>query len=494
MTRCRSCGLPVPLNGPVRTTTCASCFNAVVTPGEIYIGFFNDFEGVCNGIEDGQGQEGTVLAGGATYTYGFYRMAPRCEGCREALPEVSAGTDGKFACPACGRAHDIYPAPSWITAAVPSAAQCICADREDDGGDKTVSGAEGESARPVAMNCPQCGGGLLVSGASERIMQCRYCQVDVYIPDPVWLRLHPVKTVRKWYMAFEGESPEALNEVRRAEDLKKEKEDLKGRRPGTGSKNPAITFLHRGLKAGAGILFFFLLIAGTLLLLRHSPLEIGEIFSRILVGIAIAAFAVLTLYSVLHMEIAFRFRGAGKCRRAMISLAEKNKWKYTGIEYKNTMGSITAKIKGREFSLDPDNNHALKVDIESSPFYLSTDPPGFPGDDLVRFTAGVRRFDELFPIRYAERKIAGEMEKMTDRKNLILSSFLWFLDRWEVKLGKMLIDSSGIHIHLLPGYEESFINPVRYLNPEDIEPLIQDTMVLAAALEAAVMGKKPELT
>ncbi len=148
---------------------------------------------------------------------------------------------------------------------------------------------------------------------------------------------------------------------------------------------------------------------------------------------------------------------------------------------------------GREFWLEPDNNHALSVDLKRSPFFLTTDPPGYPGEELKRFTTGDRRFDNLFPIRYSEQKLSSFIENNDEQKKFILFPFYWFLDRWEGKLGKMTIDWSGIHIHLLPGHEESFINPVRYLKPEEIEPLLYDIMALAGAIKDVAAGKKPEL-
>jgi hypothetical protein len=34
--------------------------------------------------------------------------------------------------------------------------------------------------------------------------------VDVYLPDALWLRLHPVKTVRRFVVRFEGKTPKQL--------------------------------------------------------------------------------------------------------------------------------------------------------------------------------------------------------------------------------------------------------------------------------------------
>jgi hypothetical protein len=37
-------------------------------------------------------------------------------------------------------------------------------------------------------------------------MACRFCHTDVYLPDDVWRRLHPVATVKEWFIRFEGQT------------------------------------------------------------------------------------------------------------------------------------------------------------------------------------------------------------------------------------------------------------------------------------------------
>jgi hypothetical protein len=63
-----------------------------------------------------------------------------------------------------------------------------------------------DAARPVVMACPHCGGALRLSGESERLVPCQFCKADVYLPDDLWRRLHPAKTVREWFVRFEGKT------------------------------------------------------------------------------------------------------------------------------------------------------------------------------------------------------------------------------------------------------------------------------------------------
>jgi ribosomal protein S27E len=106
-------------------------------------------------------------------------------------------------CSSCGHATPTFPAPHWLKSVVPSASQVFFADREAGG---AAAGKEAEcdqqAERPIALACPQCGGSLLITAESERTIPCRFCNVDVYLPDGVWLKLHPAKVAKFWLVRF----------------------------------------------------------------------------------------------------------------------------------------------------------------------------------------------------------------------------------------------------------------------------------------------------
>jgi hypothetical protein len=45
---------------------------------------------------------------------------------------------------------------------------------------------------------------LKITSDRPRILPCEYCHSDVFLPDEVWVRLHPVETGRRFYVRFEG--------------------------------------------------------------------------------------------------------------------------------------------------------------------------------------------------------------------------------------------------------------------------------------------------
>lgn len=103
-------------------------------------------------------------------------------------------------CLKCGRKTPTFPAPSWLQELVPTARQVFFAERDSE-----PSRNDSEKDKPVALSCPKCGGGLVVTADCERTTPCRYCGVDVYLPDGVWQKLHPAKVAKYWMVRFQDD-------------------------------------------------------------------------------------------------------------------------------------------------------------------------------------------------------------------------------------------------------------------------------------------------
>jgi len=81
------------------------------------------------------------------------------------------------------------------------------------GGEPAIAEREGglvlevdqSAVKAIAMACPQCSGGLLVRHTDDRVITCRYCNTDLFLPDELWRRLHPAKTLCAWTLTYTGE-------------------------------------------------------------------------------------------------------------------------------------------------------------------------------------------------------------------------------------------------------------------------------------------------
>ncbi len=199
--RCEHCAQPVPVNGPVRRVHCANCEED--TP------LYRLHEELVLASEGYQ----TL---GSPYTHQSYNEAePQCPRCGEGVPVGGwlrkEGASVTIPCPACGARLPTYPAPEWLKKKLPNARQVFGGDpevaRDEAGLDLQV---EADVAGPVVMSCPQCSGSLSIKPETPRTMTCGFCGVSVFLPDALWLRLHPARKMRRWTLSFEralGQKP-----------------------------------------------------------------------------------------------------------------------------------------------------------------------------------------------------------------------------------------------------------------------------------------------
>jgi hypothetical protein len=199
-TECDDCGNPVPINGPLRKIQCSYCMETLAFEPERIKGLLEDLVEEYQQLEERQGRGGTIMSD-RTYKYGYWRLPPRCRACEKPLNLEGAPEDGEIVCE-CGKRTPIYPAPDWLKELLP-AERVVGAEREGPEGEPPpIWGGTEAALEPIVMACPQCGGALKVSQESERVCRCEYCETQVFIPDALWRRLHPVKKTEEWFILY----------------------------------------------------------------------------------------------------------------------------------------------------------------------------------------------------------------------------------------------------------------------------------------------------
>ncbi|OPL18372.1 MAG: hypothetical protein AVO35_05875 [Candidatus Aegiribacteria sp. MLS_C] len=491
-TACSSCGSSIPVNGPFRSVTCPSCFRKMPVAVDILGGFLNDFEEEYEGTEKGQGTGGTVMSGSGTYKYGCWKLPPKCPECGKplVLPEDTA--TGTAICPDCGEKLHFFPAPEWLVREVPSAVSCLTPEQPPGPEGEQALEMDESSSRPIVMSCPQCGGALTVSNSSERIMKCGYCSTEVYVPDEVWTRLHPVRTAREWFVVLDGMNIHQIRSERRRMDQREEEEFLKGwKLRNTPEK------VRRSFRMFVPVVLVLLAVATAITLIGMLESSKGGgvsgSWSRYGPYLVVTVTILLPVWIVIRSVFSAKIGRGRESKKALADLAAKHGWQHQAAEYRSAQGYIDAKYRGRDIEIHPDDDYAIEVELKDSAFYLKTEPPGWPGDDLQRFSSGDSRFDELFPIRYARPELAERIGSSREDAGRVLAPIFRFLEKWGGRLGRMKVDWSSAEVHLSPGHADPMDAGVRYLLPEDLEPLLEDMMVLAGGLDAASAGRTPEL-
>ena len=205
--KCPHCGAGLPVNGLLDTVLCGNCQKET----NLRAGYWKAV------LED---PDNDYATGGGSYSLNFETDVrwkaerPACAKCGHELPvnDVPPGSMEDVACPSCGHGNSTYPAPEWLGDALPSARQVYCGERP--AGEGTGELEVDDGAKPVILSCPQCKGALKVTSRSDRLVPCEYCGSDVYLPNDLWKRLHPVKTSSTWYIRYEGKSQDRIESER----------------------------------------------------------------------------------------------------------------------------------------------------------------------------------------------------------------------------------------------------------------------------------------
>ncbi|RMG93973.1 MAG: hypothetical protein D6705_17395 [Deltaproteobacteria bacterium] len=220
---CPECAGPIPVNGVVPEVLCTNCQTVVPLRDR------NDWSKIFT-YEAGEGcMEHKILVksspcrlfdyflafgpkGGSLYRrhkgilVEVEPKAPRCTRCHAELDTASLvvelhteGRDADAFCPGCGASVAIR-APT---------------ERERNAIHPTCVGLVGESAPrgdlssidaatdPVLFSCMGCGAPASLDGSSRRIFTCGYCGAANYVPDALWLRLHPAARKRPFFALFD---------------------------------------------------------------------------------------------------------------------------------------------------------------------------------------------------------------------------------------------------------------------------------------------------
>jgi hypothetical protein len=236
---CPHCGQPVPLNAPAEGAHCAACSNDFALPtaifGQILLRFDNHYPSVADPFV--QGTDATIEE--IRVHAQNHPSPPACEKCGKplVLTALPGGETTIFRCVACGDPAACFVAPPWLRALVPTATHVIVSDSTaaPPATDSPPAHEARTTGRAVLMPCPGCGASLHLTSETTRTLTCEYCKNDVYLPDDLWRRLHPVRTMASWFVRFEGRSQRELEreassrreqqERARAEQARREADD-----------------------------------------------------------------------------------------------------------------------------------------------------------------------------------------------------------------------------------------------------------------------------
>jgi DNA-directed RNA polymerase subunit RPC12/RpoP len=252
---CDYCGAMLPINGPLRSVVCDHCQKTKTLVPAAW----------CEQVSTAA--EGMSVLGNP-YTCDYTESTdPLCPGCDKHFPvdESVIGQDTFVACPHCGRKMATFSAPDWLKKELPGVVQIFGADREGPEGVPAGADAveaEPDAARPAVLNCPNCQAALKISRDTERLIPCQHCGSDVFLPDALWFKLHPVRTVRAWTMVYTGSKLQTAEDIRKVRHEQLEVQQLLEERKREKAMQQKADEEDRARAARSRKLIFIIVLAG----------------------------------------------------------------------------------------------------------------------------------------------------------------------------------------------------------------------------------------
>lgn len=189
------------LNAFTEDILCSSCNKVNTFTQETWAGILEDAVNEAPKFKPGEGQPSTIMRGEYNYGLMYGRQEPRCGKCKTGIDfskieEYSVQKHIK--CSKCSNDIFVRKAPEIVEKSFPFV-KYLVGENDDQLSANEKKSELPASAKPVLFTCPSCAGNLEIDG-SDRMITCKFCSSEIYLPDDLWFRLHPAKSVERWYM------------------------------------------------------------------------------------------------------------------------------------------------------------------------------------------------------------------------------------------------------------------------------------------------------
>ncbi len=197
---CPECKHPVPLGGLVARTRCDHCQSAIEPDWRKLLRLGNPALTVVQwALERPQQQQ--EKGGFGSIHLDLTRTLPQCA-CGVAWDPVplaqAVGAGHNLLCPGCQAPITARLAPHFVRQLYPEIAVAV---RETMTAEET--GEPAPAIKPLLFGCMNCGAPLKIDG-KDRVVECGSCESSNYLPDGLWLRLHPARKREPFWLLIQG--------------------------------------------------------------------------------------------------------------------------------------------------------------------------------------------------------------------------------------------------------------------------------------------------
>jgi len=198
---CPGCNNNIAISGITDIDTCQNCGKNVSVSSVINEKMFGIMhkEKYMNGFLSGGIEQ---MGGTGAYKLVYSSGRPYCEECFTVIDEESAmsaiNSGEAFSCPNCSHKMPVRAADAVLREFHPKAVGVL---NDSFGKDHAEKNTDKESL--LVFKCMTCGAGLELSDDTDRKIKCKYCDNENYLPDAIWMKLHPDKEVQPLFVLLD---------------------------------------------------------------------------------------------------------------------------------------------------------------------------------------------------------------------------------------------------------------------------------------------------
>jgi len=208
--RCDSCDHVNPVNGVVSKVKCNKCQDITKLSGRLrwpeILNYQNPKINVFAATlkhKPGKGDYGAWNP----VKLNTKRIWPVCPNCKNEYDKKTVVTNVKeekdLQCQKCNTVMSIHKSPSILTNSFRFTRRIIGASVHESKTNFEQELSNKAKIKPIVMACMACGGTLTIDG-TKRLAVCKFCQSSNYLPDDLWLSLHPAPKREPWYVIFDA--------------------------------------------------------------------------------------------------------------------------------------------------------------------------------------------------------------------------------------------------------------------------------------------------
>ncbi|HWA07215.1 MAG TPA: hypothetical protein VG961_11755 [Ignavibacteria bacterium] len=208
---CPGCNNNVAVSGITDFDTCQNCgkkVNVSAVINDKMFGFMDKTK-YMNGYLSGSIEQ---MGGTGAYKLVYSSGQPFCEECFTVIDEetaMNAINSGKaFTCPKCEHAMPVRAADAVLREFHPRAVGVL---NDSFGKDHAEKNTNKDSL--LVFKCMTCGAALELSDDTDRKIRCKYCDNENYLPDSIWMKLHPDKDVQPLFVILDLSGEELKDSV-----------------------------------------------------------------------------------------------------------------------------------------------------------------------------------------------------------------------------------------------------------------------------------------